>query len=148
MDSEIARGKWLLVAGAFFLASIVVCYGEIMYLMTGKDVQATVASAKLYRNVNTDRKVLTIEYEFTDAENNHRKRTDNVDPAWEAKIQGGKVPVRYRPGKDGSARLAGEVNWFGPIFLGVSLLGLGYAGFLLWKEANDTGPRKPKRSTP
>jgi hypothetical protein len=150
MDSEIARGKWVLVAGFLFLVSLFITYNEVMYLLTGTDTRATVtAAAEVIKRgrFGINRGIrLQVDYQFSDNENNRRTGQDTVDMDWLEKVRGGTVAVRFRPGKDGSSRLAGHVNCFGPIVLGISMLILGFTGYRLWKEANDTSPRKPKRA--
>ena len=41
-DSEIARAKWLLIAGLVFIVSLFIVYQELAYLVNGRDAVATV----------------------------------------------------------------------------------------------------------
>lgn len=150
-DSELARAKWLLIAGAIFLVSGCVSWGEVVYLLFGRDAQADVTKAyevtRRGRFGVGGRTRLTVEYSFSEPDGTRRTGTDTVPTDWFDQ-PGGKVEVRYTAGANGSSRLAGHVNWVGLGFFGLSVGLLGFFGFRLWREASDaTRDRKPRRAT-
>jgi hypothetical protein len=148
-DSELARAKWLLFSGILFLVSCFICYGELMYLLRGKQTRATLTKA--YEVTRRGRfglssgTVLTVEYTFVEPDGTRREDSDTVSPDWELPSDG-TVPVQYTPGSEGRSRLAGHVNWFGIGFFAVSVVVLGVFGYRLWREASEaTKPRPSKR---
>ncbi len=138
--AESGRAKALLIAGVLFLGSGIYAYSEFMYLVRGTDTNATITEAnkvtKRGRFGSSRGQRIEIEYKFTDADGNARTGMDRVDTDW-ALPADLKVPIRYRPGADGSSRIAGQVNWFALILFGVGLTAVCIFGYRLWKEAND-----------
>ncbi len=146
-DNEIARAKWLLISAVIFLVSGCVSWGELVYLVAGHDAQADVVKAYEVTRGRLSRKQqrLTVDFSFTEPNGTRRTGTDTVPTDWPLPV-GGKVPVRYTAGADGSSRLAGHVNWVGLTFFGLSVAAIGVFGFRLWREASEaTSDRKPKR---
>jgi hypothetical protein len=148
-DNEIARAKWLLFSGLLFVVSCFICYDELVYVLKGRETQATVTKA--YEVTRRGRfglsrgTRLTVEYAFTEPDGTRRSDSDTVDPDWDLPSTG-TVRVRYTPGASGRSRLAGHVNWGGIGIFVVSLGVMGYFGFRLWREAAEAmRPRKSKR---
>src|SRR5262245_31308328 len=136
-DREVARFKWLLVTGALFLVSCYFCYGELIYLLRGKEAYAKLTNAyEVQRGRFGQRTMLTVEYAFTEPDGTRRSDSVTVSPDWEP-ADNGMVLIQYTPGSDGRSRLSGHVNWFGIIFCAVSLLALGFFGVRLWREASE-----------
>jgi hypothetical protein len=148
-DGELARAKWLLIAAAVFLVSGCISWGELVYLAVGKDADADVVKAYPVTRGGRfgvgGRPRLAVDYTFTEPDGTRHTGTDTVDPNWPANT-GGKVPVRYTAGADGSSRLAGHVNWVGLALFGLSVAALGVFGYRLGREAADEPRgRKPRR---
>jgi hypothetical protein len=148
-DSELARAKWLLFSGAFFLASCFICWGELAYLLRGRRTDATVTKA--YEVTRRGRfgigssTALTVEYAFAEPDGTRRTGSDTVPPDWDLPPNG-KAPVQYTPGEDGRSRLAGHVHWAGLAIFAVSVVVLGFFGYRLWREASEaTRPARPRR---
>jgi hypothetical protein len=143
-DSELARAKWLLAAGAMFLVSCFVCYSEMTYLFRGQQTQATVT--QIYEVARRGRfgishgTSLSVEYTFTEPDGTRRMDSDTVSSDWEVPPNR-TVAVQYTPGPSGRSRLAGHVNWFGIGFFVVSLGVLGFFGYRLWREASQATKR-------
>lgn len=148
-DSELVRAKWLFISGFLFLVSCCICYDEVIYLLSGREVKANVTRAYEFTRRRfgvVTGKSLTIEYTFTEPDGTHRSGSDTVGTDWEVPATGG-IPVRYTPGAEGRSRLAGRVNWVGVGFFVISLGVLGFFGYRLWREASKAlGPGKPKRA--
>jgi len=153
MDNEIARAKrllkWLFVCGAIFLMSCCVCYGEIVYLFSGRKIEATVTN--VYETVKRGRfgqstgTTVTVEYSFTQPDGLQRTGSDTVDPNWQFP-ETGTVLVQYTSGEEGRSRLAGKVNWLGISLFTASVVALGVFVFRIWREAREaTQPTKRKR---
>jgi hypothetical protein len=147
-ESELARAKWLLVAGAIFLVSGCVSWGELVYLVSGKTAQAEVTNAyetvRRRFGIETSRQ-LTIDYAFNEPDGTRRIGTDSVSPNWRIP-ESGYVAVRYTPGADGSSRLAGNVHWFGLVFFLISMGAIVIFGIRLWRQAAEaTGGMRPKK---
>ena len=148
-DNEIARAKWLLISAAIFLVSGCVSWGEVVYLISGHDAQADVVEAyevkrggKFGRGGQTR---LSVDYTFNEPDGTRRTGTDMVSPDWPMP-SGGKVPIRYTAGAEGNSRLAGQINWIGLMFFGMSIAAMGMFGYRLWLEASEeTSDRKPRR---
>jgi Protein of unknown function (DUF3592) len=149
-ESESGRAKALLVAGVLFLASGFYAYSELMYLVRGSDTTATITEAskvtKRGRFGVSRGQQIEIEYKFTDADGNNRTGTDRLDEDWPVPSDR-KVAIRYRPGADGSSRVAGRIGWITLIIFGVCLTAVCVFGYRLWKEAHDAYA-KPKRKKP
>ena len=148
-DHELARAKWLLLSAAIFLISGCISWDELVYWVSGRDIQADVVKAyqvtRRGRLGQSEVQRLTVDFAFTEPEGTRRTGTDTVARDWPLP-GGGKVPVRYTAGANGSARLSGHVNWVGLVLFGFSLGSVGVFGFRLWREAVDaTRDQKPKR---
>jgi hypothetical protein len=148
-DNELARAKWLLISAAIFLISGCISWGELVYLVAGRDTQADLDKAyEVTRGGRFGlggRQRLTVDFSFTEPDGTRRTGTDTVRTDWPLPA-GGKVPVRYTAGANGSSRLAGHVNWVGLTFFGLSVAAIGMLGVQLWREASDaTRERRPKR---
>jgi hypothetical protein len=143
-DNEIAKAKWLLGGIFLFLISGCFTYRELNFWLRGTDGQATVVQVFESRGRRGSTS-MTIEYEFSDTENNRRKDQQSVSPDSSLPGVGSKIPIRYTPGKEGSSRLLGGVNW---LFIGifvVSIVLMGIGIFALIREANDDGPKRKKK---
>jgi hypothetical protein len=149
-DSEVAKAKWLLIGGLVFLVCCFICYDELVYLLRGNKTQANISEAYLVTRHSgpfglRTRQVLTVEYNFKEADGTYRSDSDTVSANWNLPADG-TVPVRYTPGKDGRSRLAGHVNWFGIVFFVLSLGAMCYFIFRVWRIASEaTKPSKPAR---
>src|SRR5438270_472533 len=106
---ETARAKALLVALALFLGSGFYAYSELMYLLLGRDAMATITEAykvtKHGRFGMSQSQQIEIDYQFKDADGNDRTGSDRLDEDWKVPADR-KVKIRYRPGTDGSSRVA------------------------------------------
>ncbi|MBX7105945.1 MAG: hypothetical protein K1X57_17820 [Gemmataceae bacterium] len=147
-DTEIARAKWLLISAAIFLLSGCISWGELMYLVAGRDAQADVVKA--YEVTRGGRfglgghQRLTVEFAFIEPDGTRRIGTDTVPPDWPL-ATGAKVPVRYTAGAEGRSRLADHANWIGLAVFGVSLASISIFGVRLWREAlAETRDRSPR----
>ena len=148
-DSELARAKWLFFSGILFIVSCFICYGELVYLLRGKQTQASITAAyevpRRGRFGLSRSTVLTVEYTFVETDGTRREDSDTVSPDWKLPSNG-TVPVQYTPGSEGRSRLSGHVNWFGIGFFVVSVVVLSIFGYRLWREASEaTKPRPSKR---
>jgi hypothetical protein len=145
-DQELARAKWLLFSGVLFLVSCFLSYAELVYLLRGKQVQATVTSAyetPIRGRFGTVRGMQrTVEYAFTEADGTRRTDSDTVSLDWDLP-NNGTVPVQYTPGAEGRSRLAGHVNLVALVIFAVSVVVLGIFGYRLWREASEA--TKPRR---
>jgi hypothetical protein len=146
---ELAKAKWLLGAGAFFLLSCFLVYDEFAYLVWGHETEAT--PTKAYEVTRGGRfgaggsKRTQIDFAFTESSGLHRKGTVAVESGWSVPASG-KVSVEYTPGELGRARLKGSVSWVAIVFFVGCLGAVAVAAVGLWREANEAyRPRKPKR---
>lgn len=139
-DSELARFKWLLFGAVLFLVSGCLSWGELVYLVSGRDGEATVT--KVYEARRRFRTTTYADYTFQDAEGNQRQDSAAMsDPP----AVGGKLAVRYTNGKDGSSRPAGRPNWIGISLFAGSLVWIGVFGFRLFREAREETRPKARR---
>jgi len=145
MDEEVGRAKWLLISGAMFLVSCFICYAELRYLISGREVQATVTKVTEVTQRRKyglgESKHLSIEYSFQEPNGTLRKGEDSVGLDSPLAL-GPTVPVQYTPGADGRSRLVGHVNWVGIAVFVVSISVLGVAGWRLWREASHAFPSR------
>ena len=70
-ENEIAKAKWLLAGVFLFLVSGCFTYRELNFWLRGADGQATVLQVFESRG-RRGSSSMTVEYEFTDVENNRR----------------------------------------------------------------------------
>jgi hypothetical protein len=149
-DAETRRAKYLVFAGIAFLISSIFVYSELMYLIRGTETTATIKEVsrveKRGRFGTSRGHKLVIDYEFKDGEGRQREGSDQVDADWAVPADR-RVQIRYRPGEDGSSRLAGHVSWGAIIIFTVCLVAVGIFGFRLWREATEEtkGSRKRRR---
>jgi hypothetical protein len=145
---ELAKAKWLLGAGAFFILSCFFVYDEVSYLLSGREVEATLVKAYETRGGKFGRgaRKLDVDFTFTEPDGTQRKGTDSVAPDWPLP-RTGTVAVQYTPGELGRARLKGHVYWTSIVVFVAALGTVAVMGFLLWREANEeTRPAGRKRS--
>jgi len=146
---EIAKAKWLIIAGILFLVTGCVSWGEFIYLITGKTAEATITkpptevTTRGRFGIATGTK-LEVSYSFTEADGTRRTGTDTTDLNWPVPASG-KTPVQYTPGADGNSRLSGKVNWIALSIFVVTLLAVGWFTFRLIRQASAEVNDKPKR---
>ena len=146
-DSELAKAKWLLISGVLFVVSCFICYGELVYLLNGRETQASVT--KVYEVTKRGRfgmnrgTRLEAEYAFKEPDGTRRTGTSTVGKDWDFSDS---VAVRYTPGENGRSRLAGHVNWLGIILFFASVCALGFFGFRIWRSYTESdSPRTSRR---
>jgi uncharacterized membrane protein len=146
MDREIAKAKWLLIGLLVFVLSCCTSYREFNYWAFGIDGEATVVKSFVTQGSGRrSRPSIQVEYTFTDNENNRRLDHFLISVESTPPADGAKLPIRYTAGKNGGSRLAGRVNWIGPIILAVSLIFIAAGIFALIREANDDAPKRRRR---
>ena len=135
---EVGRAKWLLIALAVLLVSGCLSYGELIYWIAGKDVQADITKTsetqRRRRWLTQSRRRLVVEYAFTEPNGARRTGSDTVSNDWPGP-KSGKVGVRYTAGENGSSRLAGGVNWVGLALFALSAGAMGFFVGKLYLEA-------------
>jgi hypothetical protein len=131
-EFELARFKWILLALVVFIISGCLSWGELMYLVTGKDAEANIG--KVYEVTKKGSKWLSIEYSFSEPDGTSHNGDLNAALDWRPPANG-KVPVRYTPGKDGNVRLAGAVNWIALGCFGGSMALVAFFGIRLFLQA-------------
>jgi len=121
---KLIRSKFFIAGLAFIVLSGILSYREIEELIYGHDAFAVRAmrypvERKGWFGVETK---MAVNYEFSDADGNHRKGHDEVDATWRPPKDGGPIMVRYLPGPDGRSRLADHHDWFGVALFGIGVL--------------------------
>lgn len=145
-ENELARAKWFLGCLVLFLLSGCLSYQELAYLINGHETQANITKVYESRGRRGSTR-LTVEYAFTEQNGKQRKAMDTVSTDWPVPANG-KVAVQYTPGEDGSARLAGGVNWIGPGMFALSICVLGVIAVrLLLEGAKEPKPRRRSRKS-
>lgn len=140
-DEELAKLKWILIAGVAFLVSGYLSFQELKYAIWGTTAEANVTRTYETRERRTN--LLAVEYTFTDDEGKSHSERDDVPSDWPT--PGATVMVQYLPGVEDSSRLEGHSSklavW---MFLGCCLL-LVFAGFKLYQMASDAVDGPPRR---
>lgn len=148
-EEELSKLKWLLIAVVVFLVSGFFSYQELKYAVwsttTEADVTRTytteVSSGRRFRRRR--KKVLAVEYTFTDKDGSQHSERDKIPIS--APTPGPKVTIQYFTGVENSSRIKGYSRklavW---IFLGCCVW-LGYAGFKLYRLASEAVDGKPRR---
>jgi hypothetical protein len=148
MDDELRRAKLFLAGLVLLVVSCVFGYEELSYLFLGRETSATVTGVKEITTHGRTGEHTHREVEFTFVEPGGTRRTgsDRLDTSWTPPANG-VIQVRYTPGADGRARLAGHVNWLGVGMFAVALCLVLFFGVRLWLQARAaTRPRKRKSS--
>jgi hypothetical protein len=131
---ELTKAKWLLGAVVFFLIACYLSYEELVYLIWGREVQASVTQTFVAERGRRRIPMLTVEYKFTEPDGTSRSDSDDVQTDWP--LPSNKtVAVVYIPGKDGRSRLKGHGSWLGPVLLAVSIGVVGFFAIRLWRQA-------------
>jgi hypothetical protein len=120
---KLIRSKFFVAGLVFIILSSIVSYREIEELISGRDAVAIRAmrypvESKGWFGKETK---LAVNYEFNDADGNHRKGHDEVDATWQPP-KNGPIMVRYMPGPDGRSRLADHHDWLGIALFGIGVL--------------------------
>ncbi|MFK7778754.1 MAG: hypothetical protein QM501_11670 [Gimesia sp.] len=144
-EEELAKLKWILIAGIAFLVTGYLSFQELKFAVWGTTAEANVTRTFETRASRRSR-LLAVEYTFTDKEGKHHSERDDVPIDWPT--PGPKVNIQYMPGVEDSSRLEGHSSkiavW---IFFGCCVW-LGYSGFQLYQlasEAVDGPPRRYKK---
>jgi hypothetical protein len=119
---DLFRSKWFVAGLVLLLLSAVLSYRDIQELVRGRDAMAV--RSRIYP---VERKggwlgaetKTAVDYEFDDADGNHRKGHDEVDGAWHPPKNG---PIMIRCMPDGSSRLADHHDWLGLAVFGIGVL--------------------------
>lgn len=141
-DEELARFKWILYAGIFFLITGIYSFSELRYALFGKIAEARVISvddhveARVNRRMFSTQNVRVFAYEFQDVDGTLRREQDEVSESW-PRPEGETIKVQYLSGSKHSSRLAGNVKWVAIIGFLVSLSLLVFAIWRLVRMAND-----------
>lgn len=107
---ELQKAHLLFIGLALLLVGGCMSYLELVYLLRGRDAQATVTKAWEIRKFGSTR--CEVEYEFNEPGVGQRRGTDRCSTGWPG-VMNGTVAVRYTPGKEGESRLSGNVSWIG-----------------------------------
>jgi hypothetical protein len=137
--SQLSRFRWILAAIVVFLISGCMTWGELIYLVSGRNAEADIVKINEVTRrgrFGIPRQSLVVNYSFAEADGTRRTGADTMSADWTAPSSG-KVPVRYTPGANGNVRLVGNVNWLSIILFGVSVAIIGFFGFRLWSEATE-----------
>ena len=137
MDNEMARLKWLLVAGLIFVVSAFFYWRELKYAVVGKRTDAWLV--RVYETTESGRRgrrveKLVVEYQFKESVGATRKESDTI--AIDAdRPAGPTVAVQYLNGSPGSSRLAGNTRqWWLFVFFG----SLAFAGFKVFQIVRES----------
>lgn len=148
-DSELAKAKFLMIAGLAFLVSCYFVYEEVAYAASGQNATANITEVYLVtkkgRFGQERGKSLLTEFAFNEPDGTRRTGSASYSEDWVPPADL-KLPVRYTPGKDGRVRIAGRVNWIGIGFFTVSLCGVLFLGYRLKREADEAYKPRPRRS--
>lgn len=137
MDNEMARFKWLLVAGLVFVVSAFFSWRELKYAVVGK--QADAKLVRVYETTESGRRgrrveKLAVEYQFKEAGGATRKESDTI-AADADRPAGPTVAVQYLDGSPGRSRLAGNgQRWWLLVFFG----SLAFAGFKVFQVVRES----------
>ena len=145
-DSEVAKFKWLLIAGVAFLVSGYFSYHEIKYMTWGKVADGIVTEAR--QTTSTGRRgrrihKLRVDYQFPDDTGAQHASYGSL--AVDAPYQSGSpIKIQYLRGAAEVSRINGEEQkWSLFVFFG-SLIGMAYGIWQIAKLANDD-PMERKR---
>ena len=135
---ELKKFKQILFAGTIFLVASISSCREFKYAFRGETTDAEVTrvfETEEMRGRGRRKKLLAVEYTFTDAAGREHSERDDVPISTPAPQD--TVRVQYLPGVDDSSRLAGRENWFAVCLFFGGLAWLSVSVFSLVKEANE-----------
>jgi hypothetical protein len=141
-DSLIARVKWALLSGALLLFLMSGCFswGELIYRVSGRTIEAGIVEAKqvTHRGRFGDEKppVLLIHYAFVEPDGTRRNGVDEISPDRFEIPADRKVMVQYTAGPEGSSRLAANASMSGPFVFLIALVLVGFFGYRLFRDAS------------
>jgi hypothetical protein len=144
-EEELAKLKWILIAGIAFLVTGYLSFQELKFAVWGTTAEATVT--RTFETSSGSRRrpklLLAVEYTFSDEEGQHHSERDDVPSSWPT--PGPKVTIQYMPGVEDSSRLEGHSSqvavW---IFFGCCVW-LAYSGFQLYQLASEAVDGPPRR---
>lgn len=135
---EYTKMKWVLGAGLMVLVSGFFSFVEFRYAISGKKTEAQLVDAKQVvtrGRWGRKRSFLHVVYRFNDGDMGERTGMDDVSSNWPI----GNTPVvavQYIPGATGWSRLSGNRRDWAVIVFGLSLCGVGWAGYMLYRTVN------------
>ena len=147
MGDELRKAKFFFAGLVLLIVSCFFGYEELSYLIRGKEISATVTQVTdiTTRSRTGEHTHRQVEFAFTEPNGTKRTGEDNMSTNW-TPPSSGVVKVRYTPGSDGRARLAGKVNWIGIGMFVVAMCLISFFGVRLWLEAREaTRPIKKKK---
>jgi hypothetical protein len=114
MEHELGKLKRLIVFLVLLIVGCFFAYEELIYFVAGGDAAATVTKVSdvtvRRRWQETTRR--QVEFSFVESNGTRRNGMDAMSASWTPPSTGD-IQVRYTPGADGRARIAGNVNWIG-----------------------------------
>jgi hypothetical protein len=146
-EAEMAKLKWLLIAGIGFLISGYFSLHELRYVMFAKTAQANVTQVRekqVTGRRGRTRTVLVVDYRFTDATGTTRSENDSLPSDWSGAVSG-TVGVQYIPGVENASRIEGQFNYFAVGGFLVCCAGLAFGLYKLVRLANDPPKTYGKR---
>jgi hypothetical protein len=137
MDDEVARFKWLAVAGLLFLMSGFYSLNELRYAVFAKTVDAAVTGMRETMSTGRRRQSrIAVEYQFTESGGATRSERDEVSTDWPIPTTG-TVAVQYIPGVEKASRLKGHWSWVAVYTFMGCVAWLGFLFYKLSREANE-----------
>ncbi len=138
-ENELAKAKWVLIFGIFFLVTTYFAINEMRYITFARQsdgvvtgVKATVAIGRRGRRIPK----LQVDFQFTDQSGTLKAGKQELSPDADVPTVGG-IRVEYLAGVEGSARILrpGSSTW--PIgCFAAAVFALGFFIIKLAREAN------------
>ncbi|MDB5384373.1 MAG: hypothetical protein JWM11_19 [Planctomycetaceae bacterium] len=146
-DAELAKFKWMLIAGVGFLITGYFSLQELRYALFSKTVDATITQIR-EKTVSGRRgrthQELAFEYQFKEVEGPVRNERDDVSVDW-PRPGNGTIAIQYIPGVEKASRLLGHSNMFAVYGFMACIAGLAFAGYKLVRLANEPPKSYGKR---
>ena len=143
-EEELKKFKWLLLAVVVFFIATYYSWQELKFVVWGQTAQASVTNTfETSTGGRRNRRLLAVEYTFTDSATGPRSERDDVPINWP--VPASTVTVQYLPGIADSSRLNGHSRHSAIMILLACTGWLGYQGFNLYKEANQAVHGRKKR---
>lgn len=148
-DEELARFKWILAVGIAVIVTGCYAFNEMKYALWGKSAAAKIMQVKEITSTGRrgrTRKLLRVEYEFSEASGTRRSERDEVSMDWSLPTDG-TITVQFIPGVEHASRLEGHSSMIAVYLFFGCIAFLGIAIYRVSQYVNDTGgtSKKPRR---
>ena len=134
-DDDAKKLKLMLVVSILFISSAIFSWTELKYVLFGRTADAIVTRVQPtseYAGRGRSRRMLAVEYQFTEPGGEVRRESDRVNPDWPL-ADDRTAAVQYIAGKPEWSRLKGHNRMFSVYIFLACLVAMAIGAVQFWR---------------